>query len=189
MTSSSVARTTVGLVIAAAVGTAMAGGLRRQAPAPVPGRVYGSRSVHLAARAAPAAARAAAPPGSIWWHVAAFGVFTIVCLFVVHRYYRYRWLRLRAEIAEVDGWQRFHPRELRDGWGCPACGAVMPLANVDQHQERSVCAAYERWLAETGGENGQPVRARAVPWVARESATVPHDDAVMAGGYDTLNDN
>lgn len=166
-----------GLAVAVIIGTAMARGIHHPGPAP-------------AAHTAPAAATRAAPGGFLgsatFYRVLALAVVTLAAYWIIRRYYKLQHRRLQIEVATVDGWAQVRHAELRELWRCPSCGGLVELVDVDQHQERSVCAAYERWVAATGGEEGQPIRANAPPWSASVTATLPPDQAVNTGGYDDL---
>ena len=141
-------------------------------------------------RAAPAPPPAASSGSKAGFDILALIVTGVVALVIVWAYYRHKSRVLRAETANVDGWERVLGHRLRELWQCPACGSLMRLDLVDLHQNRSACSAYEAWLTEHEGSTEHPeIRADPPPWTAqvRESATLIPDHSATDGGYDSLN--
>lgn len=152
-----------------------------------------------AATATPTPAPSATPGGSPapgtggggfdWPLLATFGVLVVIGVTGVHRYYLYKHRRLTLEIAQVNGWAEVRVPGMRDVRKCPGCRGWFELTDIDHHQERSSCAAYERWLEANPGKDGQSIRAHSTPWVVHESTTIPADQSINAGGYDSITED
>lgn len=144
-----------------------------------------------AASSTPAAAigPGAGGGGLSWWRLLAYAIFAAGALYAINRYFNLRHRRLTLEIAQVNGWSQVRRAELAEAWKCPGCRAWMSVTDIDHHQNRTACATYERWVIESGGEEGQPIRAKDVPWAVRESTTIPPDHSVISGGYDGINED
>lgn len=142
-----------------------------------------------AASSAPVATAPGTGRGGLdWWRFLAYGMFAGGVLYVINRYFGIQHRRLTLEIAQVNGWSQVRRAELAEAWKCPACGAWVSLVSIDKHQEHSACAAYERWRADNGGVDNGVTRAKDVPWIVRESTTMPPDHSVIGGGYDGIED-
>lgn len=164
-------RITLIAVAAIFIGSAMARGLPHHAAAPAPPPSSGSSG------------------GSLFWDK----IFPIVVLIALGwaalaYYHRRKTHELHLREAKLDGFVNVRRSELGDLWRCPECHALILLADIDDHQEESACAAYQRWLAESDAAEGE---LEAPGWAASQvadhtAATLPPEHSVTTGGYDSI---
>lgn len=165
-----IALVAVGAIV---IGSAMARGLPHHAaaPAPPPPSSGGSGS-------------------QVWGTIFPTLIVGALIWLAIHLNHRRKLRELDLREAELDGFVSVKRAQLGDLWRCPDCHCLIMLADIDDHQEESACAQYQRWLeqSDAAGEEIEPPAFTAEQVAAGEtlSATLPPEHSVTSGDYDSI---
>jgi hypothetical protein len=156
-------------VAAVIVGTLVARGLPHHAAAPAPAPSSGG------------------PGGITLYDVLIVLIAGALIWWAIHLRHKRNMREIHMAEAKLDRFVRVSRADLNDLWRCSDCHCLIMLADIDDHQEVSACAQYQRWLEDNDAAETELEPPAYVAEQVSQSATMPPEHSVIGGDLDTFN--